>query len=95
MIRCSSGCMLVAGAQDRLLHVVDRLLAGQHAVEEAERDEPRGQRQDRADGAEEAAAAGDVLAGAVHELLEHLGVVALLGRLVRGVAELRRAVGQP
>ena len=44
---------VVARAQDRLLHVVDRLLAGQHAVEEAERDDPCGQRQDRADDAED------------------------------------------
>lgn len=48
-----------------------------------------GQGHDRREFPEPARSAGNVDSDAVDQLLEHLSVVALLGRFVRGVAKLR------
>jgi hypothetical protein len=79
-------------AQHPLLRVVDRLLAGQHRDEEAERVAGREERDDAVQRAHPTRHPRHVGTDAVDALLEHLRVVALLRRLVGEVPELGRAV---
>src|SRR5690606_29984883 len=80
--------------QQRLLVVVDGFLAAEDADEQDDRGETARDADERRQGTEERPHARHIVADAVHQLLEHLDVVALLGHLVQAVAEFRGAVRQ-